>query len=87
MSNNANVTVMLKITNCLATPRTLVIEPWTTEYDLPPGKTLDVVARGDPKYPLEVEVEEGRIVVTSFDSAGATMSVLDRGAEAKPAGS
>ena len=77
------VSITVKVANNLASPQALVIEPWLTEYALPQGKTLDVVLTGDPKYALEVSVDDERITVFCFDSAGATMSVRDQGIEAK----
>jgi hypothetical protein len=77
------VSITVKVANNLASPRTLVIEPWLTEYALPQGKSLDVVPTGDPKCALEVNVDDERITVFCFDSAGATMSVRDQGVDAR----
>jgi hypothetical protein len=77
------VTVMIKVTNKLSSPRTLVIEPWLNAYALPVGKALDVTFTGKPHYSLKLEVEDDRFVLFGFDSAGATMSVKDNGVQAK----
>jgi hypothetical protein len=85
MSKNkrADITVTLKVYNELGTSRTLIIEPWLTEYSLPSGKSLDVILTGDPRFPLEVHVSEEDITVFGFDSSGATMSVRDGENEAE----
>ena len=80
---HSDVTVTLKVHNELRTARTLIVEPWTTEYSLPSGKSLDVILTGDPKFPLEIHVSEEDITVHGFDSAGATMSVRDGEIEAE----
>lgn len=79
MEKNAKVT--LKLTNNLGAPRTVVLEPWTGEYTLPPGETFEIVAEGDLTYPLEVELSEDRVIVYCFDSAGAQMSIFSQGKE------
>ncbi|HKO23267.1 MAG TPA: hypothetical protein VJY65_00850 [Chloroflexota bacterium] len=70
------IDVRLRIINGLAYPRTLVLEPWTTERVLHPGEAVDLLASGDPAYPLEIEVADDRIVVYCFDSEGAVMTVV-----------
>lgn len=81
MSSNANGSITLRLTNRLDAPRTVVLEPWTGEYTLQPGKTFEIVATGDPKYPLEIEVVEDRLVVYAFDSAGAMLTIFADGKE------
>ena len=78
------VTIKVRITNRLETTQTLMIEPWTTEYVLPPGRTLDVIAKGDPRYPLEVELDEAYVTFTGFDSEGAIVDVFQNGVPATP---
>lgn len=71
-----NGKVTLKITNRLDTPRVVVLEPWAGEYTLHPGRTFEIVAEGDLECPLELEVIEERLVVYSFDSAGALLTIF-----------
>ncbi len=73
----------LKVTNSLDTARVLMLEPWTGEYSLPPGKTLEVLAEGDLSYPLEVEIAEDRIIVHGFDTTDSMLTVFDNGRELK----
>jgi hypothetical protein len=65
----------LIIRNSLPTRRTLILEPWTTEVGIEPGESVIVQAEGDLSKPLEVELYEDRIVVYSFDSEGALLTV------------
>lgn len=76
-----NGRVTLKLTNRLNAPRVVVLEPWTGEYTLEPGMTFEIVAEGDLECPLEVEVVEDRLVVYSFDSAGALLTIFKDGKE------
>jgi hypothetical protein len=76
-----NGRVTLKVTNKLDEPRVLIIEPWASEYLLPPGKSFDVIADGDLSYPLEVELAGDHITVYAFDSAGAMITVQHEGRE------
>lgn len=76
-----NGRVTLKITNKLEEPRLLIIEPWASEYLVPPGKSYDVIADGDLSYPLEVELAPDHITVYAFDSAGAMITVQHNGRE------
>ena len=73
--------VTLRITNRLDTSRIVVLEPWAGEYTLAPGKSFDVVAEGDLEYPLELEILGDRVIVYSFDSAGALLSIFQDGKE------
>jgi hypothetical protein len=75
--------VTLKFSNKLPTQRTLVLEPWSGEYLLAPGKTLEVVAEGDTSYPLEVELDEDRIVLYGFDTTDSMLTVFEDGRELK----
>ena len=73
--------VTLRITNRLNAPRLVVLEPWTGQYTLEPGKSFDIVAEGDLEYPLELEINDESVVVYSFDSAGALLSIFQNGKE------
>ena len=75
--------VLLKITNALPHSRLLMIEPWTGEYPLAPGKTLEVLAEGDLTYPLEIEITEERFIVYGFDTTDSLLTVFDNGVELK----
>jgi len=79
MEENAKVTV--RLTNSLELARTVVLEPWTGEYALQPGKSFDIVAEGNLRYPLHVELCENRVIIYCFDSAGAHMSIFENGRE------
>jgi hypothetical protein len=81
LSSETPIRFTLRITNRLATARTVVLEPWTGEYRLPPGVPLDIVVEGRPSTPLEVEVEGDRIVIYSFDTAGALLTAYRDGRE------
>ncbi|CAN5821445.1 hypothetical protein BH11GEM2_BH11GEM2_05730 [soil metagenome] len=81
MEKNGKVT--LRLSNNLDVARTVVIEPWTGEYTLRPGKAFDIVAEGDLGYPLQLELSEDRIIVYCFDSEGAQMSIFQDGSEIK----
>lgn len=76
-----NARVKLRLTNNLTVPRKVVLEPWTGEYTLYPGKTFEIIAEGDLKRPLEIEVIEDRLVVYAFDSAGAMLTIFADGKE------
>ena len=73
--------VTLRITNRLSSPRLVVLEPWTGQYTLEPGKSFDIVAEGDLEYPLELEISDESVVVYSFDSPGALLSIFQDGRE------
>jgi len=81
MVNRTDGRVTLRLTNNLDRPRTVVLEPWTGEYTLNPGKTFEIVAQGDLAYPLEIEVIDDRLVVYAFDSAGAMLTIFAEGRE------
>ena len=57
----------LRLTNHLGSPRTVILEPWTGEYRLPPGVPLDIVVEGEPSTPLEIELDGNRLIVSAFD--------------------
>ena len=50
-----------------------MLEPWTGEYRLGVGESLDVVVQGSAETPLEVALENDRCVVYAFDTAGSTL--------------
>ena len=77
------VRIALRVTNNLTQSRTLIVEPWLSEYALPTGKSLDLLLTGHPKHRLEVDVDDAHITVYGFDSEGATMSVRDGENEAE----
>lgn len=81
MANDTTGRVTLRVRNGRPTPCTVVLEPWTGEYTLYPGKTFDVVAEGDLAHPLEVDLLDGRLIVSCFDSAGASMTIFQDGKE------
>jgi hypothetical protein len=76
--------INLKLTNSLGTPRTVVLEPWTTEYVLAPGRTFEIVAEGDLSYSLGIELFEEQVIVHSLDSEGAMLTVFENGKELEP---
>ena len=86
MTSTFNGKVTLKVTNKLGEARVLIIEPWASEYVLPPGRSFDVIAEGDLSYPLEVELTPDRITVYAFDSAGAMLTVHNDGREVQERG-
>jgi hypothetical protein len=73
--------VVVRLTNSLPESRTVVLEPWTGEYKLPSGETLELVAQGNRDKPLEVELVDGRIIVYCFGSEGAQMWIFRDGKE------
>ena len=75
------LTFTVRITNNTSEAKTVVLEPWTGEYRLPPGVPLDIVVEGTPSTPLEIEVEDERIVVTSFDTMDAMLTAYRAGKE------
>ena len=81
MTESKHCQMTLRITNRLSSPRIVVLEPWTGEYTLQPGAAFDIVAEGDMSYPLDVEVDDSRIVVYCFDSQGASLSIFQDGRE------
>jgi hypothetical protein len=84
MPHKGAAQVKVKVKNSLSVPRTVVLEPWTTEYLLPPGRTYEILAEGDLSYPLEIELFEEQIIVYAFDSEGAMLSVFQDGREVQP---
>ena len=76
LSNPQGGVVTLRLRNSLQERRTLILEPWTTEYVLEPGQTVVLVAEGDLSLPLEIELFEDQMIVYAFDSVGALLSVL-----------
>ncbi len=76
------VTVVLK--NALRSDRTLMVEPWTTEYTLQSGQRYEVRAEGDLSLPLEIELTDEGVTLCSFDSEGALVTVFFDGVEVAP---
>jgi hypothetical protein len=76
--------IRLKLKNTLGAARTVVLEPWTTEYVLGPGRTFEILAQGDLTYPLEIELFEEQVIVYSLDSEGAILTVFENGRELEP---
>jgi hypothetical protein len=72
-------TFRFRLANRLSSDRTLILEPWATEYPFPPGKTYEIVGTGDLNAPFEIEWYDDRVVVYSIDTEGAMMTVFDDG--------
>ncbi len=81
MPNSNQAAIRLKLTNGLTIPRRVVLEPWAGEYTLHPGKSFEIVAEGDMKEPLEVEILEDTVVVYALNSVGAMLSIFQDGTE------
>jgi hypothetical protein len=75
------ITFTVRLTNNTLRARTVILEPWTGQYRLQPGIPLDLVVEGTPSTPLEIEVEEDRIIVTSFDTTDAMLTAYREGKE------
>lgn len=75
--------VTLRLTNSSEVAKIIVLEPWAGEYTLPPGKSYEIVASGDLQDPLEIEMINDDIVIYSFDSAGAMLTIYSDGKELK----
>jgi hypothetical protein len=81
MSSETSIRFILRLTNRLDTARTVVLEPWTGKYRLPPGVPLDILVEGEPSTPLEIELDGDHIIVNSFDTAGALLTAYRNGQE------
>ena len=81
MTDPKRVRFTLRLTNNTPRKRTVMLEPWTGEYRLPPGVPLDLVVEGTPSTPLEIELEDDRIIVTSFDTRDSLMTAYRGGEE------
>jgi len=81
MSRRARIQFTLRITNDTPRHRTVVLEPWTGEYRLAPGVPLDLLVEGTPSTPLSIEIEEDRVIVTSFDTTDAMLTAFRDGRE------
>lgn len=81
MQSESRVRFTLRLTNRLAEPRTVVLEPWTGEYRLAAGAQLEVVVEGTPRTPLEVELNGDRITLYAFDIADAMLTAYRDGRE------
>lgn len=69
--------VKVRLANSLDVPRTLVLEPWAHELPFPPGAKYLLVAEGDLASAMEIELHEDRMIVYSFDNAGAMLELYD----------
>jgi len=67
MSSQFPVQFTVRLVNKLPMARTVILEPWTGEYDLAPASILEIVVEGTPRTPLEVELEGDRIIINAFD--------------------
>jgi len=81
MFGNKKIQFTLRLTNRLESNRTVVLEPWTGEYRLSAGETLDVVVEGSPETPVEVELDAERIVVYAFDTTDSMLTAFRNGKE------
>jgi len=75
------VRFMLRLTSRDDTSRTVVLEPWTGEYRLPPGVPLDIAVEGTPTTPLEIEFDGDHIIVSAFDSGDCELTAYRAGKE------
>lgn len=78
--------ITLRLRNSLTGPRTLILEPWTTEYTISPGRAYDIIAEGNLSLPLEVELADDAVTIYAFDSSDAMLTVLEDGKELPQAG-
>lgn len=76
-----SVRFRLRFFNNVGRLLTVVLEPWTGEYRLAPGTSLDIVVKGEPVSPLDVEIDDDWITVTAFESAGAMLTAYRNGVE------
>jgi hypothetical protein len=75
-----NTRAAIRVTNRGDVPLTLILEPWATEYQVPPGTSRDVVETGGaPQETVELQVSG--TVMTFFARTGAVMSVVANGVE------
>ena len=71
----------LRFSNPRGPARTVILEPWAGEYQLPAGGQLDVVAEGEPTGPLEIEVSEDLIIVYARGGTDAMLTAYRDGRE------
>ena len=76
-----SVRFTLRFVNKINRRQTVVLEPWTGEYRLAPGTSLDIVVEGQPVSPLGIEIDNDWITVTAFESAGAELIAYRNGIE------
>ena len=81
MTKRTPIHFTVRLTNRTPRPQTVVLEPWTGEYRLPPGVPLDLQVEGSPSTPLEIELEGDRIIVTAFDTTDALITAFRAGRE------
>ena len=71
--------IRLQLVNTRSSDRTLMLEPWTTEYVLKPQTIYEIIAEGDTSLPIRIELTAEGITVGALDSEGAGMSILENG--------
>ena len=81
MASVTPVQFTLRLVNKLPTPRVVIFEPWTGEYQLAASTTLDIAVEGSPKTPLEIELDGDRIIVYAFDTTDAMLTAYRDGRE------
>jgi hypothetical protein len=81
MSTDKSIRFNLRLTNRLKSHRTVVLEPWTGEYRLGAGESLDIVVEGSPRTPVEIELDEDRIIVYAFGTVGSMLTAFRDGKE------
>jgi hypothetical protein len=81
MFGNKRIRFTLRLTNRLESNRTVVLEPWTGEYRLAAGESLDVIVEGSPETPIEVELDAERIIVYAFDTTDSMLTAFRNGEE------
>ena len=81
MVPSAPVRFTLRLKNHLTTNYTVVLEPWTGEYRLDAGGELDIVVEGTPDTPLDIELDQDWITITSFDTTDSMLTAFRDGKE------
>jgi len=81
MSASKPVRFVLRLTNRLDVSRTVVLEPWTGEYQLAAGATLDIEVSGTPTTPLHLELDGDQLILYAFDTTDAMLTAYRDGKE------
>ena len=81
MATGRKGTMVLKFTNSLTQARTLILEPWTGEYSIAPGNSVELVAEGPPPQNFEIELLEDTVVVYALGGEGTDVRVFRDGEE------
>jgi hypothetical protein len=76
--------ITLHIVNTESAERTLMIEPWTTEYSLTPKDEYQLALKGENGRPIRIELTPDGLTVCAIDSKGATAEVTRGGEPVKP---